>query len=380
MSTTLQTIEKIKKLTTPFPQNNVVKEWKNQGRRILGYFELGIPEEIIHAANMLPFRVSGDNDSIPMLGIEGYFLPNSSSIPRTAFQLVLDGKYDFLDGLTVSIVNEASRRIYDNWLAYKPLPYMDTIYLPLKRTEDALQMYQADLEDWRSRVSEFRGARIIDRDLQRAIQVYNKGRDLMQKLYLLRQQDKPPVTGAESLEIIKSATRLPREQFNQLLEELLDEIQHTHREIKKEKRLMILGSTLHNSTWIKGIEENNAIVVTDEIDAGTRYFWGKVNVDLPPMEALARYYIFERPPGPRIWPSGERFKHIFDMVKKYNVDGVISEIVRFDAEYGHDKIALKKEMDKRGIPILELDLEYGEGNSEGTKTRIEAFLEVLQNK
>ena len=230
----------------------------------------------------------------------------------------------------------------------------------------------------RNRISEFRGARIVDRDLRRSIEVYNRGRELMQKLYELRKGDRPPVTGAETLEVIKAAARLPREQFNELLDQLLDEIKRTGREIKKSRRLMIVGSELENSAWIETIEKLDAVVVTDELEAGSRYFWNKVDTSLPPMEALARYYISGRPPGARIWPAGKRFEHIFNMAEQYKVDGVISEILRNDAEYGHDKLFLDKEMKERGIPILDLDVEYGEGGSGQMRTRVEAFLEMGQ--
>jgi benzoyl-CoA reductase/2-hydroxyglutaryl-CoA dehydratase subunit BcrC/BadD/HgdB len=143
---------------------------------------------------------------------------------------------------------------------------------------------------------------------------------------------------------------------------------------------MLIGSQLENSTWIEAIEALGVVVVTDELEAGTRYFWGTVDTKLPPMQALARYYISGRPPGTRIWPAGKRFEHIFNMVQQYKVDGVISEILRNDAEYGHDKLFLDKEMAQRGIPILELDVEYGEQPSGQTGTRVQAFLEMLQTR
>jgi len=68
------------------------------------------------------------------------------------------------------------------------------------------------------------------------------------------------------------------------------------------------------------------------------------------------------------------------MIEQYKVDGVISEILRNDAEYGHDKLFLDKEMKERGIPILELDVEYGENWSGQMKTRVEAFLEMVQSR
>jgi benzoyl-CoA reductase/2-hydroxyglutaryl-CoA dehydratase subunit BcrC/BadD/HgdB len=98
------------------------------------------------------------------------------------------------------------------------------------------------------------------------------------------------------------------------------------------------------------------------------------------MEALASCYISVRPPGAWIWPAGKRFEHIFNMAGQYKVDGVISEILRNDAEFGHDKLFLDREMDRRGILILELDVEYGGSGSGQTKLRFEAFLEMLQNR
>jgi benzoyl-CoA reductase/2-hydroxyglutaryl-CoA dehydratase subunit BcrC/BadD/HgdB len=380
MSSQFQALKEMRRLTSPFPESTVVRDWKAQGKRVIGYVGPGVPEEMIHAAKMLPLRVSCDNEPVPTDKVDAYIMPNVSTFARSVFQTVLDGKWDFLDGVVTSVTNEGSRRMYDNWLAYKQRPYMDALYLPLKQTEHAVEMYLADLEDWRNRISEFRGARIVDRDLRRSIEVYNRGRELMQRFYELRKGERPPVTGAETLEVVKAATRLPREQFNELLEKLLDEIKRTGREIKKSKRLMIIGSELENSTWIETIEKLDAVVVTDEIEAGTRYFWNKVDTSLPPMEALARYYISGRPPGARIWPAGKRFEHIFNMAGQYKVDGVISEILRNDAEYGHDKLFLDKEMKERGIPILDLDVEYGESGSGQMRTRVEAFLEVLQNQ
>ena len=379
MNNQSKALNEMRRLTSPFPESTLVKDWQADGKRVIGYVGPAVPEEMIHAAKMLPLRVSGDNEPIPMNTVDTYLRPNVSTFARSVCQTVVDGKWDFLDGAIVSIVNEGTRRLYDAWLEYKRCEYMDAIYLPLKQTEHAVEMYIADLEDWRDRISEFRGARIVDRDLRRSIEVYNRGRELMQKLYELRKGDRPPVTGAEALEVIKAATRLPREQFNQLLEKLLDEIKRAGREIKKSKRLMIVGSQLENSTWIEAIEALDAVVVTDELEAGTRYFWGTVDTKLPPMEALARYYISGRPPGARIWPAGKRFEHIFNMAGQYKVDGVISEILRNDAEYGHDKLFLDKEMKERGIPILDLDVEYGESGSGQMRTRVEAFLEMVQH-
>jgi benzoyl-CoA reductase/2-hydroxyglutaryl-CoA dehydratase subunit BcrC/BadD/HgdB len=380
MSTSYKALNEMIRLTSPFPESWTVKAWKAQARRIIGVAYLAVPEEIIHAAEMLPFRVSGDNEPLPMELADSQLLPNNCSVMRGIWQQALEDKYAFLDGMVNSPVCDGMRRLHDNWLEFKKLPYMDIIYFPRKATEDALQMYLIDLERWRERLSEFRGQRIRDNELKRSIALYNRTRELMQQFCELRKRERPPVTGVEALEVMKASGRMPREQYNELLEQLLDEIKRSGREIKKGKRLMIVGNDIHNSNWIAALEELDAVVVTDEmITAGTRYFWGKVDTSLPPMEGIARHYLFNRPQDATIYESN-RYDHIFKLAKEYKVDGVVSDVIRYCAPLENDRPWLKKEMDERGIPILELGLEYCEPWSGQTKLRAEAFLEMLQNR
>jgi len=380
MNAPLKALLEMRRMTTPFPRGPAVEEWKGVGRRVVGFVGLAVPEEMIHAARMLPFRVSADNDPVPLQEAAGCMPEKTGSVARTILQMALDGRYDFLDGVVVSVVDEGACRLVDHWRSYAPRPYMDSLSLPLKRTEEACALFLADLEDWRSRMSEMRGVYIVARDLRRAIGVYNRSRELMQQLYALRERERPPVTGAEMLEIVKAATRMPRERFNALLESLLAEIENTGREIRKSKRLMVIGSELQNSTWIEAAEDLDAVVVTDELSTGTRYCFGRVDKKLPPLEALARYYVQARSRGPGAWSASERFTHIFEMASRFRVDGVISRIQRKDADHARDRILLRKEMDARGIPMLELDVEYCDGRSAQLAEHCGAFIEQLMGR
>ena len=378
MNTPFTALSEMIRLTSPFPESVTVKAWKADARKIIGLAYLAVPEEVIHAAGMLPFRLSGDNQPLPMQLAESYVLFNQCGVTKGLWQQVLEGKYAFLNGVVLSNFCDGIRRLYDNWVEFKPMPFIDVINFPRKASEDAVQMYLADLEEWRDRLSEFRMQRIQDIELQRSIAVYNRTRELMQAFYELRKRDRPPVTGAETMEMMKAAGRMPREQYNDLLAQLLDEVKGSGREIKKGKRLMIVGNDIHNSHWIAAIEELDAVVVTDEMNAGSRYFAGKVDTGLPPMEAIARHYVLGRPQEAMTFESN-RFDYIVKLAKDYKVDGVVSENLRYCAPVGNDKPWLKKELDKHAIPVMELDLEYCEEPSGQTTLRAEAFLELLQS-
>ena len=380
MDNSLEALTELKNLATPFPKNTAIKEWQKPGRKVIGYVCIYVPEEIIYAAGVLPFRVSGDNEELELKKAEAYLYINTCSFARTGFQLAIEGQYDFLEGLVTAETCDGARRLHDVWLRYgNNNCFTHIFYIPRKWTERAHQFYRAQLEELKGKLGEFVGKEVSDEALRHAISVYNRSRELLHRLYEFRKRNNPPITGAETLEVVKAAMRIPREQYNKILERLVNELEHTDRQINKRVRLMILGSILHNSEWIKAIEDLDAVVVTDELCTGTRYFWNMVDTDLPPMEALARYYL-NRPPCARFQPYERRFSHIFDMLDQFKVHGVISEIVRYCVPYGHDKPLLKERLEKRDIPVLELDLEYGQGGTGQVRTRAEAFVEMLQTK
>jgi benzoyl-CoA reductase/2-hydroxyglutaryl-CoA dehydratase subunit BcrC/BadD/HgdB len=380
MNASLKALDEMIRLTSPFPESVAVKDWQATGRKVIGWFNPYIPEEIIHAAGMLPFEVTGNNEPVQMQGAEAHIYSNSCSKIRTCWQLQLDGKYNFLDGLVSSHMCDQDMRLFEVWAYYKKLPYMDAVYAPRKRDEVAVKLYLADLEGFRSRLSQYLICRIPDQHIANSIKVYNRGRELMHKLYELRKRDRPPVTGAEALEVSKAAARMPRERFNELMEQLLAEIQRTGREIKKARRVMIIGNDLHNTNQIANLETLDAVVVVDEMDVGIRRAWGQVDTQLPPMEALARHYVLGRPVDKHTWNSDGRLEFIGEMAEQYKVDGIVSEIVRFCTYNGWDKFDLKKQMEKRGIPILEIDLEYGHPAGAQVKIRAEAFMEMLESR
>jgi benzoyl-CoA reductase/2-hydroxyglutaryl-CoA dehydratase subunit BcrC/BadD/HgdB len=380
MNAPLKTLNEMQRLTSPFPESVVVKEWRAKGRKVIGWYNPYVPEEIIDAAGMLPFEVTGDNEPVQMQGAEAHIYSNSCSKVRTCWQLGLDGRYNFLDGYVSTHMCDQDMRLYEVWSYYKKLPFMEIIYAPRKRDEETVKLYQTDLEGFRARLSQYLICRIPDQRIADSIKVYNRGRELMMQLYELRKRDRPPVTGAEAVEVGKAAVRMPRERFNELMEQLLAEIESTGREIKPARRLMLIGSDLHNTTQITSLESNGAVVVMDELDNGIRRAWGQVDTKLPPIEALARHYLMGRPVDRHNWVSDGRLEFIGEMAEQYKVDGVVSQATRFCTYLGWDKFDLKKQLQERGIPMLDLDLEYGHPGGAQMKIRAEAFMEMLESR
>jgi benzoyl-CoA reductase/2-hydroxyglutaryl-CoA dehydratase subunit BcrC/BadD/HgdB len=134
-----------------------------------------------------------------------------------------------------------------------------------------------------------------------------------------------------------------------------------------------------NPEFIKSSEELGVIVVTDELCTSTRYWSDPVVLEgaRNPLHAISRRYLNNFPCA-RMYPSTERFDRIVKLAREAKVDGIISETIRYCVPYAHDIPLLSDRLKNEGIPLLTLDVEYGTSGSGQVRTRVQAFLEMVE--
>src|SRR5512145_2232702 len=95
-------------------QNAFVRERKKDGGRVVGYSCTFIPEEILHAAGLLPFRLRGIGTTSLSIG-DSYFGAVNCSLPKCMLQLAGQGSYRFLDGAIITNGCDSMRRLEECW-------------------------------------------------------------------------------------------------------------------------------------------------------------------------------------------------------------------------------------------------------------------------
>ena len=65
------------------------------------------------------------------------------------------------------------------------------------------------------------------------------------------------------------------------------------------------------------------------------------------------------------------------MVKEYNVDGVIDCNLKFCCLYDTEKYSVARALKDANIPVLQLETDYADTDAEQLRTRIGAFVEML---
>ncbi len=372
-------LEPFREINRAFPDISYIREAKESGKKVFGFLCTYVPEEILHAAGIYPIRITGYDNEADLDDGNAYLYMNNCSFSRSCLQMGLSNGYDFLDGVVGGSTCDGARRLFDVWREYIGTPFQHVLTVPRKYTDSALELYTAEVELFKTNLEKYLGVTISDEALPGSIRLYNEWRSLLHRLYELRKRENPPITGAQTMEVLDACFRIPKEEFNRLLKNLLEELEATETGYSARARLMVTGSVLTNPEFIDSIEQQGGLVVTDELCTSTRY-WGdlvEIGEGESPVSALARRYLNNYPCA-RMYPSEERFRRIVESALDFKVDGVVSEIIRYCVPYAHDLPLLKNRLATHHIPVLSLDLEFGSSGSGQIATRVQAFLEMIE--
>lgn len=359
-------------------QNSYIEDWTKQGKKVFGYFCTYIPEEIIMAAGGLPFRMRATGSTETTLG-DSYLSYYNCSFTRHCLDLAFRGTFDFLEGVVGQPSCDHVRRIYDIWKAKIDTPFIHFVKVPRKNTGGATEWYKAEIVKLKEGLEKHLGVQITNDRLREAIKSCNETRSLLRSLYELRKVDHPPVTGAETLSLVIASTAIPKDQFNQKMRQVLEEVKGRNGTGNYKARLLVASPILDNPGYLKVMEDAGGLVVADYLCFGTRAIWNLVDESIEdPMEALAQRYM-ERLSCPRMMGDyPRRLEFIKNAIHDYNIDGVVCTRLTFCELWGGENYMLREDMKKLDVPALVLEREHKLDSVGQLKTRIQAFLEILE--
>lgn len=364
------------------------KELKENGQKSIAYVCALVPLEIIAAAGFIPVRIIGDAGEPITKGdidLETIACPYA----RSCFDTSVKGRYSFCDGMAIPHSCDSTARTYSVWRYVLNFPYSHFINTPHTANARGLEFLRADLENFRKSLGNFAGKEITDGELARYVALYNENRQKVRALYELRKQDPPLLTGAEMVKALVAGLSLPVEEASQLFDEVrTDVLARGGAGIKKLPRIMVVGSTVDNHDFMTLIEQSGAHVVADSLCIGTREFWPKTPVTADPMDGIADRYLnrvncprtyMERKEGGSLADDLEaRFGDIGRIAREFKVDGVILYMFKYCDPFGFEIPARKAYVESLGLPVLYIEDEYSAGTTGSLRTRIQAFLEVIE--
>lgn len=357
--------------------NPEVMKWKEAGRRVVGTVCSNIPEEVIHAAGLLPLRLRASGLQETSNADAQLHLINCS-YTRSVLEILMRGDVDFLDGLVATNTCDHMLRlageIQDK--AKFPLVHYFSMYHTL--VDASREWFILEMEKLIQHIEEAFGTKISENDLRESISVYNRTRRLMARLDELRKNDPPPVSGAEYLKIVLAGMSIPRELFNEKLEALLSELEGRKYGEVGRPRLMIVGGACDVPDFIDFIEQKGATIVADGLCFGLRHYQGLIDEEAEsPLRAIADRHL-ARVACPSIING---FDHSYDSLKKiideWDVTGIICARLKFCDHWGGFAKLFSEKLREEGLPMLNIEREYNTAGSGQIGTRVQAFLEMM---
>ena len=353
-----------------------VRDWKEKGGKVLGYACVATPVELIEAAGILPYRIKAFGHPDTELG-DAYLARFNCRFCRSCLQLGLDGTYDFLDGLIETNGCDHLRGMFENWQYVKKYDFFHYLKVPHFLRDDSLEYFTEEIQLMRQAIAEHFGAEISDDALRGAIDAYDEVFAKLKRVYALRENVPPALTGAEVMRLVCTGSSMMARDFSALLDEVLSEKEGA-RVPEYKARLMIMGSATDEVDLIADIESTGALIATDALCYGSRSFWSREGESGDPARLLAERYL-----GhlfcPRMFTEYEKRRdYILDTARRAGVDGAIITYNKFCDLHGVEAVSLRMDMEDAGIPVLVLEKDYGSKADTGRiKTRVQAFLERL---
>jgi benzoyl-CoA reductase/2-hydroxyglutaryl-CoA dehydratase subunit BcrC/BadD/HgdB len=369
-----------KLVTSNQPQNRArwAREWKQGGGLVMGVLCTYVPVEVLVAAGIMPWRVSGTwSDKIDdALLIRS---ANSCGYCNHVLQSLLDGDMDFLDGVVATTWEQDITRLWDVWLHLGKTKFAHILHLPHSSSEETVKYYAEEIAEFVTAVEGLAGKKIAEKDLDHAIQVCNRRRSLILEVYEMRKREAPPLSGAEMVGLTVAGTLMPVERFNQELEELLPYIRERHATLPTlTPRILVSSDFADNPEYVEAVENAGCVVAMDDFDTGSRYYAGLVETNgRDPLSALALRYLGR--PGPaRMVAWNAQIEQAAGWVKDFNVHGVIELAQRYSRSREMRRPFFLERMKQAGVSAISVEREYIPSNMAQIRNRVQAFLEMVQ--
>ncbi len=374
----MEGLKYFEKITSALP-NVEIDKWKSQGGRVIGTVCSDIPEEVIHAAGILPLRVRAPKLEDTSMG-DAHLHVFNCSYSRSVLEALLRGDMDYLDGFVTTNTCDHMLRLAGELKDKANMRLVHYFSMYHTFNEAAKGWFLSEVQGLVAAIEKSLGGKITEEDLRRSIEVYNKTRTLLARLDELRKSDPPAVTGAEHMQIVLAGMSIPRELFNEKLEALLPQLEGHQSGDPGRPRLMVVGGACDMPDFIGFVEEKGANIVADGLCFGMRHYRGFIDESSEdPLAAISERYT-SRTPCPAVINSFDySYGDLKEIISEWKIDGVVCARLKFCDHWAGRRKMLTDRLRHDGIPLLDLEREYNTAGSGQIGTRVQAFLEMLSD-
>lgn len=346
----------------------------------LGHFPVYFPEEIAHAAGLLPVHVLGGGNKLEMKHADAHMGSFVCSICRSTAEMGLNGSLQGLSGFITHPICDAAKHLGGIWARNFPEQLAQILYLPQNpNSPGAVRFITAEYQRLRGEFEKRTGHAVDDEALRRSIRVYNRNRRLLRELYAIRRDTPWKLSCTEGYLLLRARTRIPCEEHNLLLEAALPAIRARQRTAQDKPRVVFVGGFCEQPPleMLEAIDDT-CYVVDDDLLIGMRWITEDVPETGDPMRALAESFV-ERSAASPVQHDERKTKegYLMAMIEGSKADAAIVTAAKFCEPGLDEQVAWSKHLDEVGVQYLVLEFEEKMTSFEQMAMQLETFAESL---
>ncbi len=362
-----------------FPE---VRKWldANPGGKVLGHFQVYFPEEIAHAAGMLPVKIAGAPASVQIRQADARMAAFVCSIPRSSLELALSGRLDFMSMFVTHPICDAARHACGVWTRNFPEINCQILYFPHNVTSAHAPAYlAAEYRRIAGLAEEISRRRITPQALRASIEVFNTNRRLLRELYQIKRERPWLVSAVEAYLLTRTAGLMPREDHNELLRRALPAIES--RPAKRQDRIRVVlegGFCEQPPLDMLAVIQDACYIVDDDLLIGLRWLTEDVPADGDPMANLARAYLEASSYSPvQRDPRKPKERMLLDRIRRAGAEAAIVSAAKMCEPGLEEQVSYARALDEAGVPFLVMEFEEKMTVFEQVGMEIETFAESL---
>jgi len=360
---------------------------KESGKKVIGTFCVYVPEELVLAVDGVCIGLCAGAE-VGSDEAEKYVPRNTCALIKAFLGFKLAGLCPYVE-LTDLIVGETTcdgkKKAYEIFDDITGKVYV--MELPNMKGENGRKMWRSEIKRFADRLEALTGNEITLEKLRESSKLVNAKRKALQRLSALRAADPAPISGLDALLVNQVSFYDDPVRFTAKTNELCDELEERIKSgagvaERGSPRVLISGSPMAIPNWKLHaiVEGSGATVVGEESCVGERNFRtllddGFLSVEQAIDNLSERTLTVD---CACFTPNTERLDNIKEMVTRLNAGGVIHYALQFCTPYMMEAYKAKKVSDTIGVPFLRIETDYSMEDMGQLKTRVGAFLEMLQ--
>lgn len=361
-----------------------VKEFKEQGGRLVGVLCSYTPCELIEAAGAVAIGLCGTNNET---------VPNAEEVLPKNLCPLIKGTYGFAytekcpftyfsDFIVGETTCDGKKKMYELLNELK-----ETYVLQLPQTQERTwsnEVWRNELDLLKEKLERTYNVTITDNDLREAVRNRNKLREATSEMFEMQLSEPPMMKGVDIMATMAASTfSFNIKEYTAAIREKIDTTRAAYeageRPVSTEaKRILLTGCPAAGVMSKVGaaIENNGGVIVCLDDCSGPRTQSERIDPEAEDiMQAIADRYLAIN--CSIMTPNTNRRKNTVEMCHTYKVDGVVDIVLTACHTFNVESELMRRDMEKLGIPYMKIETDYAPNDQGQIDTRIAAFIEML---